>query len=192
MSKQTAVKKGEPEVVDDQVTDDKVTSEDAAEVDAKQEVDTELPQLEVVKKATPVTASRMNLEVESNTTYRVNVTHETTPEDCMDEAFWAHVSMQFIIGDTIIVIPDSMEWKLVLHVANCGREFAHMVKLEIYNLRVDPSVRAAASRYSTDYAGTTSKWRFKRDGVVMRDGYATENLAKRAADNHQMAVDRAK
>ncbi len=191
MTKQTAAKKDEPKAVDDQVTDN-VTSEDAAKVEVKQEVDTEAPSLEVVKKATPVTAGRMSLEVEANTTYRVNVPHEVTPEDCMDEAFWAHVSMQFIIGDTLIVVPDSMEWKLILHVANCGREFAHVVKLEIYNLRVDPSVRAAASRYSTDYAGTTSKWRFKRDGVVMRDGYATENLAKRAADNHQMAVDRAK
>ncbi len=186
MSKQTAVKKDEPEAGKDQVTDDKVTPEDAAEVD------TESPQLEVVKKATPVTASRMSLEVEVNTIYRVNVTHETTPEDCMDEAFWAHVSMQFIIGDTIIVMPDSMEWKLILHVANCGREFAHMVKIEIYDLRVDPSLKAAASRYSIDYAGTTSKWRFKRDGVVMRDGYATKALAKRAAENHQMAVDRSK
>ena len=191
MTKQTAAKKDEPKAVDDQVTDN-VTSEDAAEVEAKQELNTEAPSLEVVKKATPVTAGRMCLEVEANTTYRVNVPHEVTPEDCMDEAFWAHVSMQFIIGDTLIVMPDSMEWKLILHVANCGREFAHVVKLEIYDLRVDPSVRAAASRYSTDYAGTTSKWRFKRDGVVMRDGYATENLAKRAADNHQMAVDRKK
>ena len=152
----------------------------------------EAPALEVVKKVTPVTAGRMSLEVEANTTYRVNVTHETTPEDCMDEAFWAHVSMQFIIGDTIIVVPDSMEWKLILHVANCGREFAHMVKLEIYDLRVDPSLRAATSRYSTDYAGTTSKWRFKLDGRVLRDGYATESLAKGAASQHQMAVDRSK
>ena len=110
----------------------------------------------------------------------------------MDEAFWSHVSLQLIIGDTLIVMPDSMEWKLILHVANCGREFAHVVKLEIYDLRTDPSLRAASSRYSTDYAGTTSKWRFKRDGVVMRDGYATKALAKRAAENHQMAVDRNK
>lgn len=185
MAKETAAKKDEPEVVEDQVTDDKVAPEDTAEAD-------ETPTLEVVKKVTPVIASRMSLEVEANTTYRVNVTHETTPENCMDEAFWSHVSMQFIIGDTLIVMPDSMEWKLILHVANCGREFAHVVKLELYDLTTDPSLRAAASRYSTEFAGTTNKWRFKLDGKVLRDGYATESLAKRAAKQHQMAVDRSK
>ncbi len=180
MANTTAAKKDEPKVGDDQATDGQVN--ESKEPDAN----------EAEAKVTPVIASRMQLEVEANNTYRVNVPHEITPENCMEETFWSHVSMQLIIGDTLIVMPDSMEWKLILHVANCGREFAHVVKLQLYDLATDPSVRAAASRYSTDFAGTTKKWRFKLDGKVLRDGYATEALAKRAAKNHQMAVDRAK
>lgn len=149
------------------------------------------PELKVVEKPTPITQSRFQLDVEANTPFRATVPDGVTPEDCMDEAFWAHLGQRMIIGDTLIVRPDTGEWELVLHVANCGREFAHVVKKELYDLVYrGPTAQSEQSRYSVDFAGSTHKWRFKRDGVVLKDGFATKGLAQKAAQNHQMAVDR--
>lgn len=153
------------------------------------EITDEQPVLELVR-ATPVVMSRMGLEVEHNTTHRINVTEKTTPEQCMDESFYAHVSMRLSIGDTIIVRPDTMEWELVLHVKECGREYAHVIKKALYDLSADRVVRAAASRYSVDFAGTTHKHRALLDGKVLKAGFATKSLAIKACENHQLAVDR--
>ena len=142
------------------------------------------------ERANPVIISRTGLEDEHNTRLRVNVPNEVTVEDCMDEGFWAHITTRLTIGDTIIVRPDHMEWELVLHVANVGREFAHVVKKELYDLTHKVDSRVEASRYSIDFAGTTDKWRYKRDGKVLKSGFASKGLAERAAQNHQMAVDR--
>jgi hypothetical protein len=149
------------------------------------------PELAVVEKPTPLIQSRFQLDVEANTRFRATVPPGVTPEDCMDEAFWAHMGQRMIIGDTVIIRPDTGEWELVLSVANCGREFAHVVKKELYDLRYKgPSAKSEASRYSVDFAGTVDKWRFKRDGDVLKKGFATKGLAQQAAQNHQMAVDR--
>jgi hypothetical protein len=150
----------------------------------------EQPELKVVEKPNPITQSRFQLDVEANTRFRATVPEGVTPEDCMDESFWAHLGMRMMIGDTLIVRPDTGEWELVLHVANCGREFAHVVKKDLFDLRHDGSAKSEQSRYSVDFAGSTHKWRFKRDGEVLKDGFATKGLAQQAAKNHQMAVDR--
>ena len=160
------------------------------EVPSKEE--NKAPDLTVVEKATPVLGNRMQLADEINTRYHVYVPPEVTPEQCMDEAFWAHVGTRLQMGDTMIVRPDTMEWELVLHVANCGREFAHVVKKQYFDLTHEAQNRAAPSRYSVDFAGGVDKFRFLRDGVVMKDGFASRDLAERAAKNHQMAVDRSK
>ncbi len=161
---------------------------EAAQV-VEPEVESDEPE---TARANPVILSRTGLEAEYNTHLRVNVPVGVTPEQCMDEGFWAHVSTRMTIGDTLIVRPDNGEWELVLHVANCGREFAHVVKKTFYDLRSNASTRAEPSRYSVDYAGAVYKFRFLRDGKVMKDGFASKSLAERAALNHQMAVDRVK
>lgn len=157
--------------------------------EAKDPVAEEKPELALVK-ATPVIMSRMGLEVEHNTVHRINVTQNTTPEQCMDETFYSHVSGRMAVGDTLIIRPDTMEWELVLHVADCGREFAHVIKKQFFDLSAERVERAAKSRYSVDYAGTTYKHRALLDGKVLRDGYTTKALALKACEQHQMAVDR--
>jgi hypothetical protein len=145
---------------------------------------------EKTARANPIIISRTGLEDEHNIRLRVNVPVEVTPEDCMDEGFWSHITSRLTIGDTIIVRPDHQEWELVLHVANVGREFAHVVQKHLYDLRHVADPKAEASRYSVDFVGTTDKWRFMRDGKVLKSGFASKGLAERAAQNHQMAVDR--
>lgn len=162
---------------------DPVTQEPAPEV-----IETE-PELALVT-ATPVIMSRMGLEVEHNTTHRINVPQGITPDQCMDETFYAHISGRMAIGDTLVIRPDTMDWELVLHVADCGREYAHVIKKEFFDLSADRVVRTAKSRYSVDYAGTTYKHRVLLDGKVLKDGLATKALAIKACENHQLAVDR--
>jgi len=141
---------------------------------------------------TPVIISRTGLEEEHSIRLRVNVSNEVTPEDCMDEAFWSHIGTRLTIGDTLIVRPDHMQWELVLHVANCGREFAHVVKKHFYELEYKADPRTQANRYSVDFAGSTDKWRMLRDGKVLKVGFASQGIALQAVKNHQMAVDRSK
>lgn len=150
------------------------------------------PELEVVeKKATPIGANRLALEAEMNTVRRVTVPNEVTPDDCMDEEFWCHVSMHFAPGDTLIVRPDDTSWELVLHVVNAGPQFAHVFKKEFYELTKMSDLPRVPSKYAVEYAGPVHKWRFLREGKMMRDGFATEALARRAANQHEMAVNRA-
>jgi hypothetical protein len=142
------------------------------------------------EKAEPVTLARWAIADEKNTRHRVDVKPGVTPEQCMNEGFWTHISMHFIPGDTIIVRPEHNEWELELHVANCGPQFAHVVKKNFYDLVPTTELQPIPSKYKVEWAGNVHKWRFLREGKMMRDGFATKALASRAATNHQMAVDR--
>ena len=87
-----------------------------------------------VRKVEPVTVSRMALEVEVNTVHRFNVKPGITPQDTLEQDFWCHVSMHLIPGDTLVVVPDDGRWKQILHVINCGPQFAHVQELHLYEL----------------------------------------------------------
>ena len=147
--------------------------------------------LEVVPKAEPVTMHRLALEAEVNTPYRVTVKQGVTPEQCMDEAFWCHLGTRFIPGDTLNVRPDDSAWQLTLNVVNCGPQFAQVHKIAFCELAPATPREPMPSIYKVDFAGPIHKWRFLREGKMMRDGFATEALAQRAASQHQQAVNRA-
>lgn len=154
------------------------------------ELQEEEPKLEVVKKAEPITMHRMAAEVEVNTHWRMTVKQDTTPEQCMDEGYWCHVTNRLIPGDTLIVRPDDSSWELILNVVNCGQNFAHVHKKSFCELVSSEPRTPAPSIYKVEFAGPIHKWRFLREGKMMRDGFATEALAQRAASQHQMAVNR--
>lgn len=162
----------------------------APEPDAVTESQPEAPALEVVAKAEPITMHRMQAEVEVNTHWRMTVKEGTTPEQCMDEAYWCHVSGRLIPGDTLIVRPDDSSWELILNVVNAGPQFAHVHKKSFCDLVPAEPRAPLASIYKVEHAGPIHKWRFLREGKMMRDGYATEALAQRAAQQHEMAVNR--
>jgi len=162
----------------------------ATDVVTGNEVDLPIEPVAEIKKAEPVTLSRWGLADEKNTRHRVDVKPDVTPEQCMDSGFWTHISMRFVPGDTILVRPENNEWELELHVADCGPQFAHVVKKQFYSLVPTTMLNLVPSKYTVDWAGTVHKFRFLREGEMMRDGFATRELASRAAANHQMAVDR--
>jgi hypothetical protein len=150
----------------------------------------EKPELTVVEKAEPVTMNRLQVEAEVNTRFRVTVKENVTPDQCLDEAFWAHLTTRLIPGDTLVVRPDSGSWQLELNVVTAGHNFVHVHEVSRCDLVPAKMPAKLPSLYKVEFAGPIHKWRFLRDGKMMRDGYATEALAQRAAHQHEMAVNR--
>jgi len=141
-------------------------------------------------KAKAVTVARVQLAESARNTWYVNVDMETTPEHCLDGSFWEHVAKLLQPGDEIHVLPDDMSWELVLHVAGQEPLFAHVVKKALYDLVPATAPVIVPSRYKVQFAGAHHKWRVLRDDKPLKDGFATADLARRYAANHQAAVAR--
>lgn len=140
--------------------------------------------------AKPIAESRLGLEIEKSNRWRVDVPMGTTPEDCMSESYWQHVASRFRPGDEIVCMPDNMAWKLVLHVVGAGRLYAHTVKEELYELAPLEAAITLPSIYEVKYTGTHHKWAVIRESKPLKDGFETEGLARRYAQNHESAVKR--
>ncbi len=162
-----------------------------ATVDSEQS--TELPiedTAEVLENLQPIPVGRMQLQVEANNTFRVNVPEGTDPEQCKDESVWAHLAIMLKPGDEIIVMPDDMSWKLLLHVQGAGRNYVHVIEEVLYQLAPTVIGKKLPSIYKIEFKGTTIQWRVLRENRVLREGFASEGLAKRYAQNHEAAVTR--
>ena len=142
------------------------------------------------KKAVSVTAARFGLLEQARNSWLVNVDMDTTPEQCLDGSFWEHVAKMLQPGDNIHILPDDMSWELVLHVAGQEPLFAHVVQKSFFKLVPATAPVIIPSRYTVQFACAHHKWRVLRDGNPLKDGFATADLARRYAANHQAAVER--
>ena len=161
--------------------------QDAPQTDNTDVVET-LEQPFVQAKA--LTNSRFGLAPEGMNIWLVTVEMGITVEQIMDGSFWANVARSLLPGDEIIVRPDDMSWKLVLHVAGQEPLFAHVTKISYVDLTPSTPPVHVPSRYKITHAGSHHKWRVLRDGSPLKDGFETADLARRYAANHQAAVDR--
>ena len=141
-------------------------------------------------KAPAITMARFGLAEAVRNIWHATVPVEVTPKEVMDEAYWCNVSMHFKPGDEIIVFPDNMAWKLVLHVIGAGKLWAHVAKLHFHDLAQVKPHEKLPSIYKIEYAGTHHQWRVLREGKELRDSFQTEALANRWAANHEMSVNR--
>lgn len=153
----------------------------------KAEMSNEVP--EELKVAAP-NQNRFGLSGEHVQSWLMNVAHKTHPEQCLEEEFWQHVAMHLRPGDTIIVRPDDMAWKLELHVINAGHNWAQVAKEQFFQFATRDQMPKVESIYSIRYAGTTHKWQVLRKGELLKEGIETEDLARRTAANHEAAVKR--
>ena len=143
-----------------------------------------------VEKAPALQGGRFGLEAEYNQRWRATVPVDTLPEQTLDQGFWANVSMHFNPGDEIVVMPDDMTWKQILHVIGCGKLFAHVMQLELYELQTAEDVPELPPIYVIEYAGPHHKWRVVRDGQPLKSGFRTQSEAGLWAKNHESAVQR--
>ena len=160
---------------------------EAATAEKLPEQEAEQPEAVAAK---PITEGRMGLEVEKSNRWRVDVPQGVTPQDCMNESFWQHVAKVFRPGDEIVCLPDNMAWKLVLHVVGAGRLYAHVVREELYELAPLEAAIKLPSIYEVKFTGTHHKWAVIRESKPLKDGFDTEDLARRYAQNHESAVQR--
>ena len=141
-------------------------------------------------KAPALTMSRFGQKVELCNEWKITTPMGVSVEQVMDESYWANVSMHLKTGDIIEVMPDNGAWELSLRVLGSGPMYSHVIKRWFINLEpATPKVKLP-SRYKIEHAGAHHKWRFLRDGEMMKDGFETEALAQRAAANHESAVNR--
>jgi len=140
--------------------------------------------------AKPITRSRFQLAAEVRNPWMVTCEKGTTVEQILDGGYWANIARLITPGDEIIVRPDDMAWELVLHVY--GREplFVHVVKKVLYDLKPSKAPVHVPSRYEVKHAGSHHKWAVLRDGNPLKDGFETEDLARRYAANHQLSQER--
>ncbi len=166
------------------------TEAETPEVETPTEVENPLLDKNIELKAKPLTMSRFQLAAEKRNVWRVEVEVGTTVEQVLDEAFWANVGSILRPGDEIQVLPDDYAWRLDLHVAGAGRLYAHVVKLNYFNLTPTTAPVKLPSIYEIKFAGAHYKWRVLRKGEPLLDGFETESLARRAAAEHEKAVNR--
>lgn len=142
------------------------------------------------KKTPAITMARFGLAEQVRNIWHATVPVEVTPEQVMDEAYWCNVSMHFKPGDEIIVFPDNMAWRRVLHVIGAGKLWAHVATMSHHDFSKIEAPVKLPSIYKIEYAGTHHQWRVLRKGKELRDGFQTEALANRWAGNHEMSVNR--
>ena len=154
---------------------------------SKEPADVQEPEFE---KAPPLAVPRFGLAEEMRNVWRCSVPEKTTPEQCLEEGFWANVANLLQPGDMIQVVPDNLHWRLNLDVVASGNTWAQVAKLCLYDLTPARPHTAIPSRYKVQFAGAHHKWRVLRDDEPLKDGFASESLARRWAQNHEAAVNR--
>lgn len=148
----------------------------------------ETDEAQEIPKAPALTMTRFGLADEHRNVWRITVPVETMPEQLLDEGFWSNVSRLLQPGDEIQALPDDYSWRCDLHVAAVGNNWAQVVTLVIHKLTPAKPHQDLPSRYRVNFAGAHHKWRVLRDGSPLKDGFASEKLARQWAANHEAAV----
>lgn len=150
----------------------------------------EAPEIAEIPKAPALSMPRFGLAEESRNVWRVTVPVEIIPEQVMDEAFWSNVARLLQPGDEIQVLPDNYAWRRDLFVAANGTNWAQVQLLQHFSLSQAKPHPLVPSKYKVEFAGAHHKWRVLREGEPLKDGFASEKLARQWAANHEAAVNR--
>jgi hypothetical protein len=141
-------------------------------------------------KTAALTMPRFGLAEESRNIWYATVEHGTLPAQVLDEAFWSHVARLLQPGDEIIVMADNFAWRKDVQVLACGSIWAQVAELQHYDLTPAKPHEAIPSKYKVEFAGAHHKWRVLREGEPLKDGFASEKLARQWAAQHEAAVNR--
>ena len=141
-----------------------------------------------IESATPITQARFGLADAASNRWRVDVPMGVSPEQIIsDESYWQHIAQFLKPNDEIVCIPDNMAWRLVLHVAGSGRLYAHVSSIQFNVLQQVDHELALPSIYKVKFQGAHHKWAVIRADKPLKDGFETEQLARRYAQNHEAA-----
>lgn len=141
-------------------------------------------------KSAALTMPRFGLAEEARNIWYGTVEKGTTPSQVLEESFYSHVARLLQPGDEIILIADNFAWRKWVQVIACGSIWAQVAELEHYDLTPARPHENLPSKYKVEFAGAHHKWRVLREGDPIKDGFASEKLARQWAANHEAAVNR--
>jgi hypothetical protein len=141
-------------------------------------------------KTAALTMARFGLAAEARNPWWATVEKGTTPDEVLDESFWSHIARLLQPGDEITVMADDFGWRMDLQVIACGSLWAQVAELNRYDLSPAKPHDRLASKYKVEFAGAHHKWRVLREGEPLKDGFASEKIARQWAANHEAAVNR--
>lgn len=165
---------------------------DAAEKQVDVEEATESVNLEEIPlDLKPVGANRFGLLEEKQNHYRIEAKINVTKEMALDPTFYEHIAQRLQQTDVITILREDIAWKLQVIVLDCGHNWATVAEEQFYDyggehVPSDP----LPSRYAVQWAGTANKWRVTFDKKVIKDGFATKEIAHRFASQHALALKR--
>lgn len=138
-------------------------------------------------RAAAVLESQFKLRQHANADWTWIAPHGITREQLLDPACWANVAKQLAIFDTIVVIPQSGEFRAELIVTETGTAMAR-VRLLRWNMLVDDEEQSRAADYAkvdqdmdVKWCGPNAKWcvdrrsdkhRIFRDLVTKDEAYS--------------------
>ncbi len=149
------------------------------------------PEVEVPNHIKPVGVNRFAPAEQKRNHFVVYCKHGTDPESVLQVEFWEHVARWLGRGDLIEVMPEDLAWEMSVRVLDKGHNWALVKKREFFDYGGATKVKSEMPQsYNVDWTGPINKFRVTFNGEKLKDGFATEELARRYAANHAQALKR--
>lgn len=144
------------------------------------------------KAVPPLSPARIEEAGYNRNVFCVTAAEGLSPEEICDQNYWQHVSQMLKPGDHIEVVDETYQFYLELIVLAADRLWAHVAIINEVDLSPfhGQDIKIDARHYEVKFAGAHYKWRvfYKKD--IIKQGFATEGLARRWAVNHAAALER--
>lgn len=122
------------------------------------------------------------------TIYDVQCARDITPEELLEEGYWAHVAHLLRSGDRIEVRPEDNSFFAEFIVLGAGRLWAQVEMIRFVQLTRDRRPKTQ-SQFTVEWGGSHSKYRVLRGTDVVKEGLETDVIAERWIKSHEEALD---
>lgn len=114
--------------------------------------------------------------------YTVRLPRATKFEECLDENFWANVSMILKPWDCIEIQPDDFSYKAKLVVIATDRLWAKVAVESYAELKVGTTPKP--DELTIQWSGPHTKYRVMRGPTVLQDNFTTKPEAEKWKTEH--------
>lgn len=134
------------------------------------------------KKIVAISESRMSLHESRVLRYHFIADANTSPDDILEPAFWAHVAAKFQEYSELVVYREDWAWRADLVVREAGANWAKVELIDSVRFG-EHEIKGQAGivqGYSIKWAGSFAKWRVIRDadGQVICEKHNTKGDAE--------------
>ena len=162
--------------------------------DPAQQIEEQAPEAtaEEARKTPPLAPARFRQAEYARNVFEVNCPSGTTLEDLIEQNYWQHVAHMLKQKDRIEVTDDTLTFYIELMVLAADRLWAHVAVVHEVDLLPfhGQDIPIDERHYKVEFAGAHHKYRVLYKGEMIKEGFATEALARRWASNHATALKR--